>query len=236
MNENKKTARIAGLLYLVVALTGAFSIMYVPTTLIVPGNATATAASITSSEFLFRLGIASGLICQICFIFLVLTLHRLLKAVDQAYATAMVALVIVAVPIAFLNMLNYLAVLILSSGAGFLSAFTTTQLHSLIMVFLNLHEQGIAVVELFWGLWLFPFGVLVYKSGFLPRVLGVLLMIACVAYLADSFTSLLWPRHKDFVSSLTAAPAGLGEFAIMLWLLIKGVKTPDYTMSRLRTA
>jgi hypothetical protein len=138
----------------------------------------------------------------------------------------MVALVIVAVPIAFLNMLNNLAALIMLSGAEFLSAFNPAQLQALAMTFLNLHEQGIVLVEMFWGLWLFPFGVLVFKSGFIPRVLGVLLMIACVAYLTDSFTSLLLPRYKDFVSSLTAAPAGLGEFAIMLWLLIKGVRAP----------
>lgn len=226
MNANRKTARLAGALYLLVAITGAFSIMYVPATLIVPGDATATAARISSSELLFRAGIASGLICQITFIFLVLTLHRLLKDVDRTYAAAMVALVMVAVPIAFLNMLNQMAALILVSGAGFLSAFDTAQLHALVMIFLNLHEYGIMAVEMFWGLWLFPFGVLVYKSGVLPRLLGVLLMIACVAYVADSLTSLLLPRYKEVVSSWTAAPAGLGEFAIMLWLLIRGTRTP----------
>jgi hypothetical protein len=222
---SKKTARIAGLLYLVVAITGAFSILYVPATLIVPGNAAATAERIASSEFLFRLAITSGLICQITFIFLVFALQRLLRDVDETYATAMVSLVIVAVPIAFLNMLNHLAVLILLSGADFLSAFNTTQLHALVMVFLRLHEHGIVIVQMFWGLWLFPFGVLVFRSRFLPRVLGVLLMIAAFAYLADSLTTLLMPRYGDVVSSVTGIPAGLGEFAIMLWLLIKGVKT-----------
>jgi hypothetical protein len=226
MSSNQKTARIAGLLYLLVAITGAFSIMYVPETLIVRGDATATAARIASSELLFRLGIASGLICQITFIFLVLTLYRLLKDVDQSYATAMVALVLVAVPIAFLNMLNNLAALVLLSGAEFLSAFTAAQLNALVLLFLSLHEQGIVIVEMFWGLWLFPFGVLVFRSRFLPRVLGVLLVIACFAYLIDSFTSLLLPRYKDIVSSFTAAPAGLGEFAILLWLLIKGTRVP----------
>lgn len=226
MHASRKTARIAGMLYLLVAITGAFSIMYVPETLVVPGNATATAEKITSSELLFRAGIASGLICQITFIFLVLALHRLLKDVDHAYAAAMVALVLVAVPIAFLNMVNNLAALVLLSGAEFLSAFTTTQLHSMVMLFLRLHEQGIVVVQMFWGLWLFPFGVLVFKSRFLPRALGVLLVIACFAYVTDSLTSLLLPRYKDVVSSFTAGPAGLGEFAIMLWLLIRGVKTP----------
>jgi hypothetical protein len=226
MSSNQKTARIAGLLYLLVAITGAFSIMYVPETLIVRGDAAATAARIASSELLFRVGIASGLICQITFIFLVLTLYRLLKDVDQSYAAAMVVLVLVAVPIAFLNMLNNLAALVLLSGAEFLSAFTAAQLNALILLFLSLHEQGIVIVEMFWGLWLFPFGVLVFRSRFLPRVLGVLLVIACFAYLIDSFTSLLLPRYKDTVSSFTAAPAGLGEFAILLWLLIKGTRVP----------
>ena len=224
MNANKKTARVAGLLDLLVAITGAFSIMIVPEMLIVPGNAAATAAKIASSELLFRVGIVSGLICQITFIFLALALHRLLRDVDHAYATAMVALVMIAVPIAFLNLMNRMAVLILLSGAEFLSAFNPGQLHALVMFFLNLHDDGIMAVQLFWGLWLFPFGVLVYKSGFLPRLLGVLLVIACFAYLADSFTSLLLPHYKDAVSSWTAAPAGLGEFAIMLWLLIRGAR------------
>ena len=112
------------------------------------------------------MGILSGLICQISFIFLALALHRLLKDVDKAYATAMVALVMVAVPIAFLNQLNRMAVLILLSGAEFLSAFNPGQLHALVLFFLNLHDDGIMAVQLFWGLWLFPFGVLVYNPAF----------------------------------------------------------------------
>lgn len=223
-SSRKKTARIAGILYLLVAVTGAFSIMYVPETLIVRGNAAETVRNISSQQLLFRAGIASGLLCQITFIFLVLALYRLLKDVDRAYAAVMVTLVIAAVPVAFLNMLNQMAVLILLSGSSFLGAFTTAQLHALVMMFLGLHQHGIAAVELFWGLWLFPFGVLVFRSGFLPRVLGIFLILACFAYIADSMTALLLPRAKGLVSPITGALGGLGEFAIMLWLLIKGAR------------
>src|ERR671925_2242847 len=123
MNSNKKLARIAGLWYLLMAITGPIGLLYVPSKLIVPGNATATANNIMTSESLFRIGIASNLICQIAFIFLVLALYRLLNDVNQQYASLMVALVLVSIPIAFLNMLNPLAVLLLLSGSSFLSVF-----------------------------------------------------------------------------------------------------------------
>lgn len=232
MNATKKTARIAGLLYLVIAVTGAFSLLYVPSALIVPDDAAATAARISASELLFRAGIVAGLVCQITFIFLVLTLHRLLKDVDRAYANAMVALVIVAVPIAFLNAVHQMAVLVLLSGADFLSAFNTAQLQSLMMIFLKVHQHGVIAVEIFWGLWLFPFGVLVFKSRILPRALGILLIVACVAYVVHAFTALLFPHHKELVSSITSIPSGLGEFAAMLWLSIMGAKASGATGSR----
>lgn len=224
MNSITKTARVAGLLYLLVAFTGAFSIMYVPSTLIVPGDAETTAVNILASEGLFRAGMMSGFVCRISFVFLAVALYRLFRDVDRTHALLMLALVIAAAPVAFLNMLNQAAALVVLRGGDSLSAFTTEQLQAIAMMFLNLHEQGIAAVGIFWGLWLFPFGVLVFKSGFLPRILGILLIISCFAYLAGSLTALLLPRYGDIVSQVTAAPAGLGEFAIMLWLVIRGAR------------
>jgi hypothetical protein len=229
MHSEKSTARIAGILYLLVALTGAFSIMIVPEMLIRPDNAAETVRNIAANELLFRFGIAAGFLCQIAFIFLVLTLYRLLRNVDRGYAAAMVALVIVAVPIAFLNLLNYLAVLLLMNGSEYWSAFTADQLHALVMLFLGIHHQGVVVVQIFWGLWLFPFGVLVYRSRFLPRALGVFLILACFAYLIKSVTALLLPQFHEAVAPWTAAIAGLGEFAILLWLLIKGASADPRT-------
>ena len=223
---NPGAARDAGLLYLLVAITGAFGLIYIPAAFTVPGDVTATAGRIRAAELLFRLGIVSELIAATAFIFLVLALYRLLKGVNEKHAALMVTLVLVSVPISFFNVLNEIAVLILLSGADFLSVFAPHQLDALVAVFLSLHRHGFLVAEIFWGLWLFPFGVLVFKSGFLPRILGVLLIIACFAYLAASVTALLWPRYARIVSLLASAPEAAGELPIILWLLIKGAKMP----------
>jgi hypothetical protein len=224
INSIKKNARIAGLWYLLMALTGPIGLLYVPLKLVVPGDATVTANNILASETLFRIGIVSNILCQVAFIFLVLALYRLLKGVDQQLALLMVALVLVAVPIAFLNMLNPLAVLLLLSGADFLSVFAADQLHALAMVFLNLQEYGTTIVEIFWGLWLLPFGLLVFKSGFLPKILGIFLIAACFGYVIHSFTFLLFPGYTDKVSSIVGVPEAIGELSMVLWLLIIGVR------------
>jgi len=224
MNSTKKAARVAGALYLLNAVTGFFGIMYVPSTLIVSGNAAATANNVLSSEMLFRVGIVSELICATASIFLVRALYRLLNGVNKRHASLMVTLVLVSVPIMFLNVLNEIAALALFRGADFLSVFEKQRLDALAMLFLGLHDQGFVVAEIFWGLWLFPFGVLVMRSGFLPRILGVLLIAACFGYLVQSLTSLLLPSYGDLVSRFVSIPAAVGELSIVAWLLIKGAK------------
>ena len=196
MNSTKKTARIAGLLYLVNGVTGFFSIIYIPSKLIVSGNAAATANNILASQRLFRVGIVSELVCAAEFIFLVWVLYRLLGTVNKTHASLMVILALVAVPIMFLNVLNEIAALALFHGADFLSVFDKPRLDAMAMLFLNLHSEGFGVAGIFWGLWLFPFGILVFRSGFLPRILGVLLIAACFGYLTDSLTSLLLPSLR----------------------------------------
>ncbi|MDP9193328.1 MAG: DUF4386 domain-containing protein [Acidobacteriota bacterium] len=224
MNARRKTARIAGVLYLLMAITGAFSIMYIPSTFIVPGDAAATAGRIQASETLYRAGIASDLVTQLLFIALVLILYQLLESVDRRVASLMVILVLVSVPMAMINTLNLAAPLILSSNAAFLSAFAKPQLDALSLTFLNLRGHGVSTVSIFWGLWLFPFGLLVYRSRFIPRILGVFLMAGCFAYLIDSFTALLLPAYAPTVSQFTVIPLAIGEFAMIFWLLIRGVR------------
>jgi len=223
MNSTKKAARVAGLLYIVTCIPAPFSLIYIPNTLIVPGNATATASKILANESMFRLGMAGELITSIAFIFAVLALYRLFKGVNKRHARLMVTLFAISIPISCLNVLNEIAALILLRGADFLSVFTKPQLDALAMVFLRLHSYGFVVAAIFWGLWLFPFGVLVYRSGFLPRILGVLLIINCFAYVIPSFTALLLPQYRDIVTRI-ALPFLLGEAAIVLWLLIKGAR------------
>lgn len=217
-NSINRTARVAGFLYLTLLPLGIFGILY-PSTLIVPGDAAATASNIMASQSLFRLSIVSALIVQIINMLVVLVLYELLKPVNKRVALLMVILLLVAVPIAMLNEINHFAALLLSSGAGYLTVFTADQLQALVPLFLDLHEHGINIASIFWGLWLFPMGYLVFKSGFLPKILGVLLMIGCFGYLIDSATFFLLPNFEVTMAQFTF----IGEVLLPLWLLIKGV-------------
>lgn len=228
--SNKLTARIAGLLYLVVVLTGIFSLAYVPSKLIVRDNPASTFHNIATSELLFRLGIVSSVICYISFIFLPIALYKLLKSVNEKYAKLMVLLAVVSVPISFLNIQKKFAVLSFFSGSNYLSSFSTDQIQSQVLFYLDQYDSGILLVSIFWGLWLFPFGYLVFKSGILPKTLGLLLMIGCFSYLINFFGHLLVPNYSKIgISSYISLPASIGEIGTCLWLLIMGAKGKNKT-------
>ena len=223
MTSLSRNARVAGLLYLTL-MTAPLRLIYIPNKLIVSGNASATASNIAAHETLFRLGILSDLFTATMTLFLTLALYRLFKEVDLGLARLVVILGgLMVTPIYFLNTINDAAALLLVRGANFLSVFDQPQRDALAMLFLRLHGHGVLVNEVFWGLWLFPFGLLAYKSRFLPRILGVWLMINCFAYLADSVTGLLWPQYEVTVSNWVF-PIMFGELAMMLWLIIMGAK------------
>ena len=231
MRLTRNPGRVAGLLYLLLVVLAPFRLIYIPSKLIVPGNATATADNIAAHELLFRLGIVSDLFCGTILIFLALALYRLLKGVDQNWAVLMVILGgVMPATIDFLNVLNDAAALVLVRGADFLSVFDKLQRDALAMLFLRLHHQVVLAAEILWGLWLFPLAVLVYRSQFLPRFLGVWLILNGFAYLTMSFTGLLVPQHEQMVSNF-AFPALLGEIAFMLGLLIRGAKANVLTNS-----
>jgi hypothetical protein len=225
MHPIKKTARIAGAIYLSMVITGPFSLIYVPGKLIVQGNATATAANVLAHDAMFRLAIVAGLFGQIIFICLAVALYRLLGDVSKNWARLMVGLVLVSAAVGFVDELNNLGARILFRGGEFLSVFDRAQLDALGMLFIRLHGQGIMIAEIFWGLWLFPFGLLVFRSRFLPRWIGVWLMINCFGYVILSMTSLFFPAYTDKLF-LWLQPVLFGELAIMLWLLIRGAKVP----------
>ena len=223
MTSLSRNARTAGLLYLTL-MTAPLRLIYIPAKLFVSGNASATASNIAAHEMLFRLGIVSDLFTGTMVIFLTLALYRLFEGVDKSLARLVVILGALPVtPIYFANTINDAAALLLARGADFLSAIDKPQREALVMVFLRMHGQGILANEIFWGLWLFPFGLLVYRSRFLPRILGVWLILNGFAYLASSVTGLLWPLYEDKVSNWVF-PLMLGELAIMLWLIIMGAK------------
>ena len=224
MSSIKRQARIAGLLYLVVAVVAVVGLLVIPRGLTVPGDATATAARIVASETLFRLRIASELVCTTFMLFLVLALYRLFKGVNESQSRLMVALVAVGVPIAFLLVLNDIAALIVFKSPDFLSVFDKEQLDALGYLFLRIHAQGGPLATIFWGLWLFPFGVLVIQSGFIPRVFGFLLILNSVAYVVSAATLLLVPQYGSIVSRIVIVPELVGELAIIAWLLIRGAR------------
>src|SRR5213082_2153491 len=221
MHPLKKAARIAGAIYLSMVITGPFSRIYVPSKLIVRGNAAATADNILAHETMFRLAILADLIGAVIFICLGIALYKLLSSVNKTWAGLMVAFVLVSAAVGFLNTLNNIAALTLFRGADFLAVFDKPQRDALAYLFVRLHSQGILINEIFWGIWLFPFGLLVFRSGFLPRWIGVWLMINCFGYVFLSVISFFFPAYDDKVF-LYLQPVLFGELAIMLYLLIKG--------------
>jgi hypothetical protein len=220
-------ARTAGLLYLLLLPLGIFG-MAVSANLVVAGDAAATARTILTSESLFRLSIVSALAVQVVNVLVVLLLYKLLESVNRSMAALMVIFLLLGAPIAMLNELNQFAVLFLLSGAH--SAADPSQ--ALVPLFLNLHALGIQIAGIYWGLWLFPMGYLVFKSGFLPRILGVLLIIGCLGYLVDSFAAFLAPGLHVQVAQFTF----LGEVLLPLWLLVKGVNVERWGRLVLATA
>lgn len=207
-------ARLAGWLYLLVIPLGIFGGLYVPSKLIVAGNAAATAANLTASESLFRLGIVSELLASIDMLFVVLLLYGLLKFVNKSMALLMVMLVVAGASIAMLSSIFQLQALKLLDGP---TAFTTDQLHDLTSLLLGLYGRGGTIAFIFWGLWLIPLGYLVFKSGFFPRIFGVLLLLAGLGYAFDSLATVLGSSLS--IGLYTA----LGEIAFVLWLAIRGV-------------
>ncbi len=223
MNSIKKTARFAGLLYLLASLPAPLGVLYVPSKLIVSGDATATANHLRASEALLRLGIASELFSSVAFIFVALALYWLFKRVNEKQALAMAILILMSVPISLVNVLNDVAALLAVDGANFQRVFNQDQLDALAYLFLRLHLDGFMIAGIFWGLWLFPFGLLVIRSGFIPRFLGVLLFVAGCGYLAGSVSGLIFPAYRHFVHQF-ADVLMAGELPIIFWLLIWGAK------------
>jgi len=234
MKSINKTARLSGFLYLIMAPFAMFGMMYI-SSLIVPGDVAKTANNIMASESLYRLSILSALLVQVGHIFLVLLLYKLLKPVNKNCAVLMVIFMLVGVPITMLNELNRLVVLLLLGGANHLAVNTSEQLQALVPLFLDFHEHGVFIVQIFWGLWLFPMGYLVFKSGYLPKFLGILLIIAGISYLIDFSTVIAFPSSRETISVFTSIGV-YGEIIFPLWLLIKGVNLEKWEKLTLESA
>jgi hypothetical protein len=222
MRTFKQQARIAGLLYAVVLVVAPLGLVYVPNKLIVTGDAAATAANIRASADWLRAGIASELLHQAVEIWLTLAIFRLFTPINRNLARQVVLLGLAPIPIAFLNVLNEEAALLLQSGVSYLQSFTPAQLDAMTALTLRLHSLGLQVAGVFWGLWLFPFGALVIRCGFIPKALGVLLWLAGTGYLLQSMVYLVTPSLH--VLSDVGGLLTIGEVPIILWLLVLGAR------------
>lgn len=220
---SKGEARFAGFLYLLVVFAGPFLLLYVPGKLFVPGNPAATATNILTHQALFKAYMLVGVVAELLFVAVALALYRLLKGVNAELAGAMVILVLLDAPIAFLRIANEVATLAFLRGPGFLSAFDGPQRNALATLFIEVDRHGVFVSEVFWGLWLLPLGLLVYRSGFMPKFLGVWLFVNGVTYVGLSAIGIAFPERYKFAMN-AATPVLLGEVALMLWLLVVGVR------------
>ncbi|MBS1785129.1 MAG: DUF4386 domain-containing protein [Acidobacteria bacterium] len=225
MTPIQRKARIAGLWYLSVTLTGIWTLMIAPSKLFVHGDAAATVQRILGSEMLFRSYMAVSLVSSLLFLMLVLALHELFRDVDRKMSRLMVALVIIQIPCAWMVAVAQGMALEVAKGGVVGGAFAGPQREALTMLFLRMDHHGTMASQLLWGLWLFPLAALVLRSRYVPRFLGWWLNLNGLAYVAVWALAFLAPQHFDRVDDLLF-PVFLGEVAFTLWLLIRGAKEP----------
>ena len=218
----KRKARLAGLLYLLLVLSGLYGLIYLPSKIPQGGDVATTAKNILANEFLFRTGLVNGMAGGLLFLFVVLALYRLFEPVDGKQARLMVILIILQIPIGLVLEVFPLTSLMILKGEA-LKVLEPGQKEQLALLLLEISNQGTRALELFWGLWLFPFAWLVWKSGFIPRVLGLFLMLNGLAYILEWSTLLLFPAYKAMVR-VWVFPFFFGELAITLWLLLVGIR------------
>jgi Domain of unknown function (DUF4386) len=226
MKSRQQTATLAAKLYIAWAgLSAAVTLTYFPAAFVVKGDAAATALRIVSSPMLYRAAVLGDLLAGVLSIYMAMALYELFRDVDRGQARLMVAFVLLQVAMAFAIMLMQIAPLVLLNGASYWSAFEKPQLDALALGCLSLRGQGISAMSAYWGLWLVPLGVLVYKSGFLPRIIGVFLLVAGGAYVASTITFFFSPAYYRLVFYAVTTPAAtLGEIGFIGWVLIKGVR------------
>ncbi len=229
--SNFTIARLAGLTYFILVLTGIFYLIYAPGQFVVWDSPAETINKILSNELLFRAWVFVNVISSLVFLILPLILYKLFKAVNKNVAQLMVVLSVISVPFSLSYTINLLDILTLLSGSQYLNGLAMEQIYGQVMLAFRSYVNGMAIVKLFWGLWLFPFGYLVFKSGFLPRILGIALMLGCFSYLIKFSLGILFPAID--IPSFVGYPSAFGEIGTCLWLLIFGIKREKQSESKL---
>jgi hypothetical protein len=229
MNTIKRTAHLIGLIYLAMVPLSVFGIMYVPMALIVPDNALTTVNNIVSSASVFRMSIGTALLVQVSHLIIVLLLYKILSPAGKTAGVYMVAFMAVSIPITMLNELLNFGILTLVNPPSFLDSFSPDQLNSLVMLFHTMHEDGIFIAQIFWGLWLIPMGIMIIKSDFLPKFLGYANLLVAASYMVDFFLGIFTPQ----LGITFAGTIGFLEILFPLWLLIRGVNAEKWEQQRL---
>lgn len=224
MGPNKKTARLAGLLWFLMIALGLFAQIGVREALIVTGSAAVTAANITANTFLFRLGFVSDLAMMVCYLLTPLVFYKLFSSVNKSLSALMVIFTMVGTAIGMLSLLCEYAALHMLSGAPYLSVFTSNQLQAQAMLLLGLNDQGYMIAHIFFSLWVLPLGILVYRSDFLPRVFGILFIAETAAGLLSFIIHFLFPGGSLETNLMWLG--ALAEFSFTFWLLVRGIKEP----------
>jgi hypothetical protein len=220
-------ARTAGILYLVIIIAGALGQIFIRGKLIVPGDAASTAGNLMASQSLWRVGIAGDILMHIFDVPVMLALYLLLKPVNKNLATLAILFNLIQTAVLVVNKLNLLAPLFLLGNAEYLKALEPGQLQALANIPLRLHDYGFGIGLIFFGCVCLINGYLIFQSGFLPKVIGVLMALAGVSYLVNSVTLILAPAYAEMVVPILAL-ALLGELSLSLWLLIKGVNIEQW--------
>jgi hypothetical protein len=230
INSLRKNARVAGVILLIITVFAPFSMIYVPSTLMAPENATATAHNIMASEGLLRAGIASDAVIFLLEIVLVAVLYTLLKPVNKTLSLTAAFARLAMTVIQGMNLFNYFLALLLLSETGYLTVFEPDQLYALVALFLDAHEVVAIIWGLFFGLHLLVLGYLVYRSGYISKFVGALLLLASLSYLINGFGNILFPQFEEIFT--TIGFLSIIELAFPLWLLIKGVKALEPASSQ----
>ena len=216
-------ARIAGVLYLIMFFAAIFSEFYVRSGMIVPGDPTATVNNITSAETLFRMSFVADFAVLFCDLGVSVLLYVLLRPVNQTLALVAAVARLIMTGMRGINLVNNLFALTLLGGASYLTVFNPDQLNALVLLFLDGYSNGFMLDLVFFSLHCLVLGYLLFQSGYFPKILGILMALAGLCYLANSFTNLLAPGYAEMVGQIIIAPTVIAELSLTLWLLIKGV-------------
>jgi len=225
MNSAKKTARIAGVLYLLNGITSGFAFAYVIAKVYSAGDAVTTTANVLANSGLVRIGVVADLVQATVWIFLGITLYLLLKNVNKNMAGTMVILVAVGSAIVCLNDVFQIAAVRVATDSSYCAAFGVSSSNALVLLLLDIHHYGFLIAQIFFGLWLVPLGYLSYRSGMFPKVLGISLILGGACYLAGMLAVFLVPDVGEKINVFVTIPSAIAEIWMVLYLLLVGVKT-----------